>query len=100
MCVFVRLAGQPVILDAGSGIMDLPEMLCKDDRRLPLLLSHAHADHLIGLPMCPTVFDPQVRFDIYAAEQNGLSGEEQFRKYMSPAVAGQLRYIAGRRALS
>ena len=61
-CVFLRLAGQPVVLDAGTGLLSLPDVLRENEREIPLLLSHPHADHLLGLPMCPAALDPSCQF--------------------------------------
>ena len=85
-CVLVRLAGQPVVLDGGTGILDLPGHLADGERDIPLLLSHPHADHLLGLPMCPLVFDRRCRMDVYAANRGGLDGEGQIRALMAPPL--------------
>jgi phosphoribosyl 1,2-cyclic phosphodiesterase len=86
LCIFMRLAGQPVVLDAGTGLLDLPPILKQDETDLPLLLSHPHADHLLGLPMCPILFDPQYKLRIYGADRNGLSVEKQIQSLMSPPL--------------
>ena len=85
-CVLVRLAGQPLVLDAGTGILDLPGYLRDGERDLPLLLSHPHADHLLGLPMCPLAFDRRRRLDVYTAHHGGLDGEAQIRALMAPPL--------------
>lgn len=85
-CVLVRLAGQPVVLDAGTGLLELPTLLEEGISRIPLLLSHPHADHLIGLPLCPLLFRPDFRLDVYAARRGGLGAEEQVRALMSPPL--------------
>lgn len=85
-CVLVRLAGQAVVLDAGTGLMDLPALLGSGEHGVPLLLSHPHADHLLGLPMCPLLFQPDFRLDMYAARRNGLGAEEQARALLSPPL--------------
>ncbi len=84
-CYFVRLAGQPVVLDAGSGILSLPAVLAPEERRLPLLLTHPHVDHLLGLPMCGLVFDPACRIDFYAARR-GDDAAAQARRLVSPPL--------------
>lgn len=85
-CVLVRLAGQTVVLDAGTGLMDLPPLLEEGECRIPLLLTHPHADHLLGLPMCPLLFRPDFQMDIYAARRGGLDAEAQVRALMSPPL--------------
>ena len=84
-CVLVRLAGQTVVLDAGTGLLDIPP-LQEGERRIPLLLSHPHADHLLGLPMCPLLSRADLQMEIYAARRNGLDAEAQVRALMSPPL--------------
>ena len=85
-CVLVRLAGQLLVLDAGTGMLKLPSHLREEEWNVPLLLSHPHVDHLLGLPMCPLAFDRRRRLDVYAARYGGLDGEEQVRALMSPPL--------------
>lgn len=85
-CYFVRLAGQSIVLDAGTGILSLSAALKPDERRLPLLLTHPHADHLLGLPMCGLLFDPACRIDFYAAQRGGYDAAAQFCRLMSPPL--------------
>lgn len=85
-CVLVRLAGQAVILDAGTGLLNISPLLEENERNIPLLLSHPHADHLLGLPMCPLLSRPDFQMDIYAVRRNGLDAAEQLRTLMSPPL--------------
>ena len=54
--------------------------------RLPLLLTHSHADHLSGLPICPYVMTKDVRLDVYAVSRGGLDAEAQVSRLMSPPL--------------
>ncbi len=85
-CIFLRLAGQPIVLDAGTGILHLPEMLKDGEKNIPLLLSHPHADHLLGLPMCTPAADADMHFHIYAEAHGGLEPEAQLRALMKPPL--------------
>lgn len=85
-CVFLRLAGQPVVLDAGTGILNLPGVLRENEREIPLLLSHPHTDHLLGLPMCPLAFDPSRRFVLYARTRKGMDTAAQTARLISPPL--------------
>ena len=85
-CVLVRLAGQVIVLDAGTGLMALPGLLGAEEQRVSLLLSHPHADHLLGLPMCPLLFQPGFRMELCAARRDGRGAEEQIRAFMSPPL--------------
>lgn len=85
-CIFLRLSDQIAVLDAGTGILNLPDVLKDHELEIPLLLSHPHVDHLLGLPMCPAVFDTKRCFHIYAASRNGMGAREQVQCLMSPPL--------------
>lgn len=85
-CVMVRLAGQVIVLDAGTGLLSLSDHLKKEEKQVSLLLSHPHADHLLGLPMCSLMLQPDFCFDVYAARRGGLDGEGQVKQFMSPPL--------------
>ena len=84
-CVLVRLSGKSALLDAGTGLMNPPPDLL-DAPSLPLLLTHAHADHLLGLPLCPYVMRRGARLEVYAARRGGLDAEAQIRRFLSPPL--------------
>lgn len=84
-CVLVRLGGQYILLDGGTGLLSLPEeALCQPE--LPLLLSHPHADHMLGLALCPYLFRPDAVLAVYAAERDGLGPREQMERLFSPPL--------------
>lgn len=85
-CVLVELEGRYIILDAGSGLMSLPSYLPPDVKQLDLLLTHPHADHLVGLPACPVLFDPSYQVTIHAAPRQGLGAKQQVAALMSPPL--------------
>lgn len=85
-CIFLRLAGQPIVLDAGTGMLGLSEVLEKEEQHITLLLSHPHVDHLLGLPICRTVFDPKKKIDIYGATRNGKNVKEQVLSFLQPPL--------------
>lgn len=84
-CVLVRLSGQYIIVDAGTGILGLPRDALEQPS-LPLLLTHPHADHIIGLAMCPYLFREGARMDIYGRPREGLSVSEQLYRVFSPPI--------------
>lgn len=86
VCVFLRLAGETVVLDAGSGMTKLPGFLMPEEKHLTLLLSHPHADHLLGFLMCPLCLDPAYTLNIYGAVRSGLTVREQLERLMSPPI--------------
>ncbi|MBW7908294.1 MAG: MBL fold metallo-hydrolase [Kiritimatiellae bacterium] len=52
--------GARIILDAGTGIQPLGDRLAADpaDRRVLLLMTHYHLDHVVGLPSLGLIYDP------------------------------------------
>lgn len=85
-CLFLRFGSQAIVLDCGTGMMGLPKYLLKDDRQITVLLSHPHADHLLGLPMCPVVFDPRKELHIYGALRNNLDVKQQISALLAPPL--------------
>lgn len=85
-CIFLHMDGQSIVVDGGSGILKLPKYMDEDENKLTVLLSHPHADHLLGLPMCQAMFDQNKQIDIYGASRNGLSVKEQVDKFISPPL--------------
>ncbi|HEV8214728.1 MAG TPA: MBL fold metallo-hydrolase, partial [Gemmatimonadaceae bacterium] len=62
-CVEVRTAaGRLIILDAGTGLRELGRSLIERANGAPLegdvFLTHAHWDHIQGLPFFPPIFQP------------------------------------------
>lgn len=84
-CVLVCLGGKTVLLDAGTGLMSLPESLL-DLPSLPILLSHSHADHILALAMCPYVMRPGHRLDIYTKTRDDMDGATQTERLFSPPL--------------
>lgn len=85
-CIVLRLLGQLLVLDAGTGLLNLVDYLQDQETEIPVLLSHSHVDHMMGLLMCPVVFDERRKIDVYAATRNGMTAEEQVRALMSPPL--------------
>lgn len=95
-CVLLRMGGQYVVLDAGSGLLNLPaEALSQAE--LPVLLSHFHLDHLSGLPLCPYLFQRGAKLTIYAGCRAGLDAAGVLeRLYNPPFWPVPLRALPGR----
>lgn len=85
-CIFLRFGDQVIVLDCGTGMMGLANYLQKEDRKMTVLLSHPHVDHLLGLPMCPAVFDPNKTIDIYGAVRNHLDVKQQISALLAPPL--------------
>ncbi len=84
-CVLLRMNGEYIILDAGTGILRLPPDALEQPR-LSLLLTHLHLDHLCGFSMCPFVLRCGKTLDIYGSPSGGESVESVLSELYSPPV--------------
>lgn len=87
-CVEVSLDdGTILVLDAGTGIRGLGiELIERGARRLHLLLTHLHLDHLEGLRFFAPLWDERVTLDIWGPPSTVLSLEERVRRSFSPPL--------------
>jgi len=78
--------GAVLALDAGTGIrllgLDLPPGL----RRVDVLLTHLHMDHIIGLGFFRPLFDPAMEVHIWGPASATLSLEARLRRYLAPPL--------------
>jgi phosphoribosyl 1,2-cyclic phosphodiesterase len=81
--------GQLVVLDAGTGIRALGlDLVAKQNgaARVEILLSHAHWDHIQGLPHFKPFYAPGNSVRIWGSRQGTTSLEAILRQQMDPAV--------------
>jgi phosphoribosyl 1,2-cyclic phosphodiesterase len=69
-CVELRLDGETVIIDAGTGIIPLGRELLRGEfgrgrGKASIFLSHGHWDHIQGFPFFAPIFIAGNRFDVY-----------------------------------
>ncbi len=57
-CVSVAVGDRVLVLDAGTGIRPLGRSLVGLDEDLFVLLTHLHADHVIGFPFFAPLYEP------------------------------------------
>ena len=78
-CVEVRLGGEHIIIDAGTGIRQLG--LCRQGEAMDawLLLGHLHWDHIQGFPFLGALFDPNTRLRIIGPQGVRLALAAQMR---------------------
>jgi phosphoribosyl 1,2-cyclic phosphodiesterase len=90
-CVELRTtSGASLILDAGTGIRHLGRALLERAHGAPIsadiLLSHAHWDHIQGLPFFAPLYEAGHEFTIRSAPEALAAIEVAVRGQMSPTV--------------
>ena len=90
-CVEVRAGNEPsIILDAGTGIRELGDVLNGRANGEPLavdiLLTHTHWDHIQGLPFFSPLYKQGSRICIWGPDSAEAPLGNVFRLLMSPAV--------------
>lgn len=86
-CVAVIPDGEQrptLLLDAGTGIRCVADLLSGTAFRGSILLSHLHWDHVMGLPFCTAADRSDAEVDVYLPAQDGLSGRDLLARTMSP----------------
>jgi phosphoribosyl 1,2-cyclic phosphodiesterase len=87
-CVEVSLDdGTILVLDAGTGIRALGfDLLERGARRVHLLLTHLHLDHLEGLRFFAPLWDERVTLDVWGPPSPVSSLQERIARSFSPPL--------------
>ena len=90
-CVEVRTAdGWLIILDAGTGIRELGRSLIERANGAPIrgdiFLTHAHWDHIQGIPFFAPIFQRGNHFKIWGSKTLETNIDKVVRDQMSPVV--------------
>ena len=73
-CVEVAAAGETVLIDAGTGIRLAGKSLVeRGQKRISLLLSHTHWDHIQGLPHFEPLNDSDTKIAIHSIRRDNRS---------------------------
>jgi phosphoribosyl 1,2-cyclic phosphodiesterase len=86
--------GSTFVLDAGTGIRALGAALAGRSRRLHVLLTHLHLDHIQGLMFFAPFFDPEVEITVWGPPAAGRALRKRLARYvsnpLSPIEIGEL----------
>ncbi|MGH7289631.1 MAG: MBL fold metallo-hydrolase, partial [Myxococcota bacterium] len=86
-CVGVRCRdGSVVVLDAGTGIRRLGATIGPEVRRVDLLLTHLHLDHIEGLGFFAPLFRRGLEVHIWAPASTTLDLRARLSRYLSPPI--------------
>jgi phosphoribosyl 1,2-cyclic phosphodiesterase len=89
VCVSVTVGARCLILDAGTGLRRLGEMLAESAQPLDLdlLLSHAHLDHIAGLPFFRPLFQSGTTLRVWAGQTESVEDPEtRVRAVLTPPL--------------
>jgi phosphoribosyl 1,2-cyclic phosphodiesterase len=78
--------GTWLVLDAGTGIRSLGRSLPPDLKRVDILLTHLHMDHLQGLPFFAPLRNPNVEIHVWGPASTMLSLKARLQRYVSPPL--------------
>ena len=78
--------GTWLVLDAGTGIRSLGRSLPSDLKRVDVLLTHLHMDHLQGLPFFAPLRNPDVETHVWGPASTMLSLKSRLQRYVSPPL--------------
>lgn len=85
-CVLVSEDNSFVILDAGSGIQSFNPSHIPDNKRIDIVLTHLHMDHIQGLGFFKPFFMPEMQIHIWGPSSNDSTLRSRLGRYLSPPL--------------
>ena len=78
--------GTVLVLDAGTGIRGLGKTIAPTVRRVDILLTHLHMDHIQGLGFFAPLFRADLEVHIWGPVSSHISLRERLMRYLSPPL--------------
>jgi phosphoribosyl 1,2-cyclic phosphodiesterase len=78
--------GTLLVLDAGTGIRALGAVLPQPLRRVDVLLTHLHMDHIQGLGFFAPLFDPKAEVHVWGPLSASFDLRARLMRYLSPPL--------------
>ena len=78
--------GTVLVLDAGTGIRGLGMTIDASVRRVDILLTHLHMDHIQGLGFFAPLFRADLEVHIWGPVSSHISLRERLMRYLSPPL--------------
>ena len=85
-CVDVSEDGWLLVLDGGSGIHKLVLKEELAHKRIDVLLTHLHLDHIQGLGFFQPLFDPSMEIHIWGPASSHRTLHSRLSRYLSPPL--------------
>jgi phosphoribosyl 1,2-cyclic phosphodiesterase len=78
--------GTVLVLDAGTGIRELSLDLPQNLRRVDVVLSHLHMDHIQGLGFFAPLYHPDMEVHIWGPASTTMDLRTRLTRYLSPPL--------------
>ncbi|HZM36868.1 MAG TPA: MBL fold metallo-hydrolase [Burkholderiales bacterium] len=86
-CVCVRgPEGTVIVLDAGTGVRRMAATIPDSIRRIDVLLTHLHMDHIQGLGFFAPLYRSDMEVHIWGPASTNLALQARLRRYLSPPL--------------
>jgi phosphoribosyl 1,2-cyclic phosphodiesterase len=85
-CIGVWEEGWLLVLDGGSGIQKLVIKNPIANKRIDILLTHLHIDHIQGLGFFKPLFDPDMEVHIWGPASSSRTLHSRLSRYLSPPL--------------
>ena len=83
----VGTGGEHLLLDAGSGVHTVNRILAsRPALDLLVLFSHLHLDHVLGLPLLVTLFDPASRVELASVSHAHDGPRQALERLLAPPL--------------
>ena len=88
-CVDVEEDGWVLVLDGGSGMRKSNTGERPANKRIDILLTHLHLDHIQGLGFFKPFFDPEMEVHIWGPASSSQTLHARLSRYLSPPLCSQ-----------
>jgi phosphoribosyl 1,2-cyclic phosphodiesterase len=78
--------GTVLVLDAGTGIRRMAATIAPTVRRVDILLTHLHMDHIQGLGFFAPLYRPDIEVHIWGPGSTTLGLQARLMRYLSPPL--------------
>ncbi len=78
--------GTLLVLDAGTGVRRLGNTIEPDIKRVDILLTHLHMDHILGLGFFQPLLQPDLEVHIWGPSSTTLGLRARLTRYLSPPL--------------
>jgi phosphoribosyl 1,2-cyclic phosphodiesterase len=85
-CIEVSEEGWLLLLDGGSGMHRMNVINSSASRRVDILLTHLHLDHIQGLGFFKPLFDPLMEVHVWGPASSIQSLQNRLGRYLSPPL--------------